>query len=322
MSAPQLIGSSGDSLREAFGKALCELASTRGDFVVLDADVAGGTGTHHFRRQFPERFYQCGIAEQNMISLAAGMASTGIPVFATTFAVFMLRALEQARLSVAYAGRNVKLVASHPGLEVGPDGGSAQCLEDLAAFRAIPGMKVIVPADPHEMKLATEAVLGFDGPVYMRSGRSPARRLFGPDHRFAIGTATRLRQGSDVSLVACGSMVAVALDAAELLAQQGFSADVVNMATLKPIDTACLVDCARRTGCMVTVEDHNRFGGLGGAVAEALGQHAPCPLELVAVDDCFGQSGEPDELWAHYHLTPQAVAAAARRAMARKERQP
>ncbi len=322
MSAPQLIGSSGDSLREAFGKALCELASTRSDFVVLDADVAGGTGTHHFRRQFPERFYQCGIAEQNMISLAAGMASTGLPVFATTFAVFMLRALEQVRLSIAYAGRNVKLVASHPGLEVGPDGGSAQCLEDLAAFRAIPGMKVIVPADPHEMKLATEAVLGFDGPIYMRSGRSPARRLFGPDHRFAIGAATRLRNGSDVSLVACGSMVAVALDAAELLAQQGISAGVVNMSTIKPIDTECLVNCARTTGCVVTVEDHNLFGGLGGAVAEALGQHAPCPLELVGVNDCFGQSGEPDELWAHYQLTPQAVAVAAQRAMARKERKP
>ncbi len=319
MSAPQLIGSSGDSLREAFGKALCELAATRDDFVVLDADVAGGTGTHHFRRDYPGRFYQCGIAEQNMVSLAAGMASTGIPVFVTTFAVFMLRALEQVRLSVAYAGRNVKLVASHPGLEVGPDGGSAQCLEDLAAFRAIPGMQVIVPADPLEMKLATQAVLACDGPVYMRSGRSPARRLFGPEHGFAIGKASVLRTGTDVSLVACGSMVAVALDAAELLAQQGTSASVVNMSTLKPIDSACLIACAQATGCVVTVEDHNLYGGLGGAVAEALGRYAPCPLELVGVDDRFGQSGEPSELWAHYHLTPQAVAAAARRAMARKE---
>lgn len=316
---PMLIGSSGDSLREAFGKALCDLAARYPEFVVLDADIAGGTGTHHFRSRFPARFYQCGIAEQNMVAMAAGMASTGLAVFATTFAVFSLRAYEQARLSVAYARRNVKIVASHPGLDVGPDGASAQCLEDLAAFRAIPGMTVISPADPLEMAQATEAVLRYDGPVYMRSGRSGARRLFSAEHAFAIGRGQVLSAGTQVTLVACGSMVAVALDAAELLSQGGVSARVVNMATLKPLDIACLVDCARETGCMVSVEDHNIFGGLGGAVAEALGQHAPCPLEIVGVRDCFGESGEPDELRNKYGLTPSAVAEAARRAMSHKE---
>src|SRR6266851_2073034 len=175
---PLLIGSSGDSLREAFGKALVQLATKYPNFVVFDADIAGGTGTHHFRKGYPDRFFQFGIAEQNMMAAAGGFASTGVIPFVTTFAVFCLRAIEQARLSIAYARRNVKIVASHPGLDVGPDGGSAQALEDMAAFRAVPGMTVLSPADPIEMALATKAVLDFDGPVYMRTGRSPARRLF------------------------------------------------------------------------------------------------------------------------------------------------
>jgi len=317
--SPALIGMAGDSLREAFGKALVALADRYPDFVVLDADIAGGTGTHHFRDQRADRFYQCGIAEQNMMAVAAGIAAQGVPVFATTFAVFCLRAIEQIRLSVAYARRNVKIVASHPGLEVGPDGASAQCLEDLAAFRAIPGMTVISPADPHEMALATEAVLRHDGPVYMRSGRSPATRILAEDHRFEIGRASQLRPGEDVTLVACGSMVARALEAAERLRERHLSARVINMATLKPIDTECLVRCARETGCFVTAEDHNILGGLGGAVAEVLVRHAPCPLEMVGVRDCFGESGEPDELRQKYGLTAEAIALAAERAIARKE---
>jgi transketolase len=316
--APALIGSSGDTLREAFGRALVSLGNARNDFVVFDADVAGGTGVHHFRREHPDRFYQFGIAEQNMMSAAGGFAATGLAVFVTTFAVFALRAYEQARLSIAYPRRNVKIVASHPGLDVGPDGASAQCLEDLAAFRAIPGMLVISPADPLEMEQATAAVLDYPGPVYMRTGRSPCRRLLPEDHRFVIGKGSILRDGVDVTLVACGVEVGFALDAAELLAAEGVSARVVNMATLKPIDADLLARCAAETGCMVCAEDHNRHGGLGAAVAEALATRQPIPLEFVAMPDCFGESGEPGELHAKYGLDGAGIATAARRVLQRK----
>src|SRR5262249_19642008 len=234
--APQLIGSSGDSLREAFGKALAGLGDSYSNLVVLDADIAGGTGVHHFKKAHPERLLQFGIAEQNMMAAAGGLASVGFLPVVTTFAVFCLRAIEQARLSIAFAHRNVKIVASHPGLDVGPDGGSAQALEDLAAFRAIPGMTVISPADPTEMALATKAVLDFDGPVYMRSGRSAATRLFGDEHKFQIGKGQILTEGHDVTIVACGVEVARALEAAKSLTREGVAARVVNMATIKPID--------------------------------------------------------------------------------------
>lgn len=316
--APALIGSSGDSLREAFGKALSSLADEFDKVVVLDADIAGGTGVHHFRSSHPDRFLQFGIAEQNMMAAAGGLAAVGMVPVVTTFAVFCLRAIEQARLSIAYAGRNAKIVASHPGLDVGPDGGSAQALEDLAAFRAIPGMTVISPADPLEMAQATRAILEFDGPVYMRTGRSPARRLFGDDHHFEIGKGQIIRDGDDVTLVACGVEVARALDAAELLCGDGVSARVVNMATIKPIDAALLARCASETGAIVTAEDHNIHGGLGGAVAEALAQHQPCPVEFVGLKDEFGASGEPEELAEHFGLTGRFIADAARRAIARK----
>ena len=317
-SAPQLIGSNGDSLREAFGKALTAVAASRPEIVVLDADIAGGTGAHHFRKAHPKRFFQFGIAEQNMMAAASGMAAVGLIPVVTTFAVFCYRAIEQARLSIAYARRNVKIVASHPGLDVGPDGGSAQALEDLAAFRAIPGMTVISPADPLEMSLAVRSILDFDGPVYMRTGRSPAKRVFGDNHKFEIGKGQILRQGSDVTIVACGVEVARALSAAEQLAVDGVSARVVNMSTLKPIDAELLTRCALETGCIVTAEDHNVHGGLGSAVAEALVQSAPCPIEFIGVKDLFGQSGEPEELAEVYGLTAPYIAAAARRVIDRK----
>jgi transketolase len=317
--APSLIGSSGDSLREAFGKALSALADEFPKVVVLDADIAGGTGVHHFRKSHPERLLQFGIAEQNMMAAAGGLAATGLTPVVTTFAVFALRAVEQARLSLAYAKRNAKIVVSHPGLDVGPDGGSAQALEDIAAFRAIPGMTVISPADPVEMALATRAILEFNGPVYMRTGRSPAKRLFGEDHRFEIGKGQILRDGRDVTLVACGVEVARALEAADMLGQEGISARVVNMPTIKPIDEALLLKCAEETGVFVTCEDHNIHGGLGSAVAEALSRSRPCPIEFVGVKDQFGASGEPEELAEHYGLTAPHIAAAARTAIARKK---
>lgn len=315
---PQQIGSSGDSLREAFGRALVKVAADDPRVVVLDADIAGGTGMHHFRKAYPDRFFQFGIAEQNMMAVAGGMAATGLIPIVTTFAVFCFRAIEQARLSIAYDRRNVKIVASHPGLDTGPDGASAQALEDLAAFRAIPGMSVVSPADPIETALAAQAILDYDGPVYMRTGRSPTRHVFAEDHAFALGKGQIVRDGSDVTLVACGVEVARALDAAAELAERGISARVVDMATLKPIDTDLLAACARETGCIVTAEDHNIHGGLGGAVAEALAGTVPCPIEFVGVRDCFGESGEPEELSERYGLTGPHIVGAAERAIARK----
>jgi transketolase len=318
--APALIGTSGDSLREAFGKALSQLADEFPKLVVLDADIAGGTGVHHFRKSHPSRFLQFGIAEQNMMAAAGGLAAVGLLPVVTTFAVFCLRAIEQARLSLAYAGRNAKIVASHPGLDVGPDGGSAQALEDLAAFRAIPGMTVISPADPVETALATRAILEFDGPVYMRTGRSPATRLFGDDYRFEIGKGQIVRDGRDVTIVACGVEVARAMRAAELLAIEGISARVVNMATIKPIDVGLLRRCSKETGALVTAEDHNIHGGLGGAVAEALAQTRPCPIEFVGVRDVFGASGEPEELAEKFGLGAVSIAKAAKKVIARKRK--
>jgi transketolase len=317
MSNPALIANS-DSLRESFGKALAALGDEFPNLVVLDADIAGGTGVHHFRKSHPKRLLQFGIAEQNMMAAAGGLAAVGLIPVVTTFAVFCLRAIEQARLSLCYARRNAKIVASHPGLDVGPDGGSAQALEDLAAFRAIPGMTVISPADPTEMTLATRAMLEYQGPVYMRSGRSPAPRLFGSDHKFEIGKGQILRDGDDVTIVACGVEVARALTAAEMLKAEGIAARVVNMATIKPIDTALLSACALETGAIVTAEDHNIHGGLGGAVAEALAQSRPCPMEFVGVKDSFGASGEPEELAHHFGISAPFIADAARRVIARK----
>ncbi|MEI9996343.1 MAG: transketolase C-terminal domain-containing protein [Rhizomicrobium sp.] len=320
--APALIGSNGDSLREAFGKTLSALADEFPKVVVLDADIAGGTGVHHFRKSHPERLLQFGIAEQNMMAAAGGLAATGLIPVVTTFAVFCLRAIEQARLSLAYARRNAKIVASHPGLDVGPDGGSAQALEDIAAFRAIPGMTVISPADPIEMALATRAILEFDGPVYMRTGRSPAKRLFGDDHRFEIGKGQIIRDGSDATIVACGVEVGRALEAAERLAGESLSVRVVNMPTIKPIDSELLARCAAETGAVVTAEDHNIHGGLGGAVAEALAATHPAPIEFVGVKDVFGASGEPDELAEHFGIGAGHIAEAVRRVIARKTARP
>jgi transketolase len=318
MSDPALIAQGGDSLREAFGKALSGLADAFPKMVVLDADLAGGTGVHHIRTSHPERLIQFGIAEQNMMAAAGGLAAVGLIPVVTTFAVFCLRAIEQARLSLCYARRNAKIVASHPGLDVGPDGGSAQALEDLAAFRAIPGMTVISPADATETALATRAILEFGGPVYMRTGRSPAPRLFGGDYTFEIGKGRILRDGRDITIIACGAEVARALAAADLLQADGISARVVNMATIKPIDTDLIARCSRETGAIVTAEDHNIHGGLGGAVAEALAATRPCPVEFVGVRDTFGASGEPEELAYAFEIAAPFIAAAAKRVLKRK----
>ena len=317
---PKLIASSGDSLRESFGKELTLLADKYPQVVVLDADIAGGTGIHHFREAFPDRFIQCGIAEQNMMAMSGGLAATGLIPIVTTFSVFMLRAIEQARLSIAYADMNVKIVASHPGLDTGPDGASAQCLEDLACFRSIPNMVVISPCDPIEMEQATKAILDYVGPVYMRTGRSNTQRILDTEYKFEIGKGRILKDGEDVTIVACGVEVSRALDAAEILKNEGVSARVVNMSTIKPIDSELLKKCAVETGAFVTAEDHNVIGGLGGAVAESLAKNKPAPVEFIGVQDMFGESGEPDELADKYEQSAEFIVIAAKKAIIRKNK--
>jgi len=314
----KLIASNGDSLREAFGKELVSLADEYPDVVVLDADIAGGTGMHHFRDKFPNKFVQCGIAEQNMMAMSGGMAAIGFIPIVTTFSVFMLRAIEQARLSIAYANMNVKIVASHPGLDTGPDGASAQCLEDLACFRSIPNMIVISPCDPVEMKQATKAILDHFGPVYMRTGRSNTKKVLNNDYKFEIGKGRVLRDGKDVTIVACGVEVSRALEAADSLQGQGISARVVNISTIKPIDSKLLEKCAVDTGAFVTAEDHNTIGGLGGAVAESLAKTKPSPIEFIGAKDVFGESGEPEELAEKYEQTAEFIVDAAKRVVKRK----
>ncbi|MAL97115.1 transketolase family protein [Hydrocarboniclastica marina] len=305
--APALVGQQSDSLREAFGKAISQLAETDTAIVVLDADVAGGTGAHHFRKRHPDRFVQCGIAEQNMVGVAAGMAHRGLKPFVTTFAVFMMRGLEQIRLSVAYSGANVKLIASHPGLDVGPDGASAQCLEDLACMRAIPNMVVLSPCDAHEVAAATRALANYEGPAYMRTGRSPCPNVFDAEPEFTIGKGRVLREGRDLTLVGCGVMTQRALVAAEQLAKEGVSARVVHMPSIKPIDRELLIESARSTQLVVTCEDHNIIGGLGSAVAEVLSEVALVPVRRIGVEDVIGGSGEPDELAQHYGLDAVSI---------------
>lgn len=304
-----------ESLRDSFGKALLELAEVYPDFVVFDADVAGGTSTHWFRERFPERFIQSGIAEQNMMSVAAGYSTTGRTPFVTTYGVFAsMRALEQARNSVAYPDYNVKIVASHLGMDVGPDGASHQAIEDLAIFRAIPNMVVLAPADRYEMLAATEAILKYRGPVYMRSGRSPVPDVYNGEVPFEIGKGRLLRDGCDVAIVAVGVMVHRAMKAADELARSGIQARVVNMASIKPIDRDLLCSCRRECGLIITCEDHNRYGGLFGAVLEAI-SNDPCRVVPVAIDDRFGESGDPEELAVAYGIDVDSIVSVTKEAL-------
>lgn len=316
--APVPIDQGVDSLAEAFGKALAALGHEFQRLLVLDTNLAEETGAHHFRKRHPERFLQFGAAEQTMVSAAAGLSAVGHVPVVTSLAVLCGRMVEHVRLSLAYSRRNVKLIASAGGLDAGADGGAMQAFEDLAQFRAIPGMTVIVPGDPVEAALATRAIMEFDGPVYMRTGAGPAKRVFGGDHRFAIGKGMTVRNGTDVTIVACGSELARALEAADMLDEDRISACVVNMATIKPIDSELLKTCAEVTGAIVTAEDHSVIGGLGGAVAEALGALRPCPIEYVGLRDTFGTSGEPDELAGRFGIGAVQIADAAKRAIARK----
>lgn len=295
--------------REAYGKALVELGEQNKNVVVLDADLAGATMTKFFKAAHPNRFFDCGIAEANMMNIGAGLSTMGLIPFCSTFAMFGAgRAYEQIRNSIAYPKFNVKICCSHAGVSVGEDGGSHQCLEDIGLMRLIPGMTVIVPADAKEARKATFALAEFQGPAYMRTARL-ATPVFEEDYPFEIGKANVLREGKDVAIFACGLMVAEALKAAELLADEGVDAAVINVHTIKPIDTSCVTEYAQKCGKVVTVEEHSVIGGLGDAVAEVLMGKVNCKFKKIGVNDQFGQSGKAADVLREYGLTGEQIAA-------------
>ena len=306
--------------REAYGNALAEFGSDY-DFVVLDADLAAATKTAIFKKKFPERFFDCGIAEGNMMCVAAGLAAAGKPVFASSFAMFAAgRAFEQIRNSIGYPHLNVKIGATHAGITVGEDGATHQCLEDIALMRSIPGMVIVNPADAVEAKAAVKAALEYNGPMYLRFGRLAVPVFNDPDnYTFELGKGICLKDGSDVTIVATGVMVDMAVKASELLAAKGISARVINIHTIKPLDKEIILKAATETGAIVTAEEHNVIGGLGSAVAEAVCEGTPVPVLRVGTNDCYGHSGKVPPLLEMYGLTPENIAAKAEAAIALKK---
>ena len=309
--------------RDSYGNALKELGEVYDNLVVLDADLAAATKTGTFKKAFPDRFFDCGIAEGNMMSVAAGIATTGKTVFASSFAMFAAgRAYEQVRNCVGYPHLNVKIGATHAGITVGEDGATHQCNEDLALMRTIPGMTVICPADATEAYAAVEAAVTTEGPMYMRFGRFAVPDLTPellPDYKFEIGKGVTYREGSDVTIVATGYMVHLALEAADMLKEEGIDAGVINIHTVKPIDKELIVEAAKRSGAIVTAEEHTVIGGLGAAVCEALSETYPVPVLRVGVEDKFGKSGQVPELLELYGLTAENIAAKARLAVSLKK---
>lgn len=295
--------------RESYGNALVELGAEHDNLVVLDADLAGATKTGTFKKAYPDRHIDCGIAESNMIGIAAGLATTGKVPFASTFAMFAAgRAYEQVRNSVGYPHLNVKIGATHAGISVGEDGATHQCNEDIALMRTIPGMVVINPSDDIEARAAVKAAYEYEGPVYLRFGRL-AVPVFNtnPDYKFEIGKGVTLREGTDVTIIATGLCVNSALEAAEMLAKDGVSAMIVNIHTIKPLDEELVVKAAKATGKVVTVEEHSVIGGLGGAVCETLSAKAPTPVLRIGVQDVYGESGPAAALLAKYKLDGAGV---------------
>ena len=307
------------ALREAYGKALVELGRTNPDIVVLDADLCHSTMTRYFFEEFPERSFDCGIAEQNMVSIAAGLAASGKVPFASTFAVFAPgRCFDQIRMSIAQPGLNVKLVATHGGISVGEDGTSHQSIEDLSLICSLPGFTVIVPVDGIETAQAVKTAASTKGPFYIRLGRPKVPLVYTEDYRFNLGKAVNMRPGTDATIIAIGIMVSPALEAAGELAQAGIDCRVLNMSTLKPIDEAAIISAATETGAIVTAEEHLEHGGLGSAVARVLAKHQPVPMELVALKDTYAKSGKPDELLERYGLTAKDIKQAVQTAIKRK----
>jgi transketolase len=308
--------------RNAYGETLVELAQEYPELVVLDADLAGATMSKFFAAAYPERFFDCGIAECNMIGIAAGMAAAGLKPFASTFAMFATgRAYEQIRNSVAYPHLNVKIVGSHGGVSVGEDGATHQCIEDFALMRAIPGMLVCCPCDGNEMRLAVKALLDYDGPAYLRLQR-PATDIFTDEIQnfsFRLGKGNTLRDGKDVTVIATGLMVGKALQAADILSAEGISVRVIDMHTIKPLDEELVIKAAEETGCIVTSEEHSVIGGLGSAVCELLSEKCPVPVVRHGVNDQFGRSGTANAVLEYFGLTPEGIAAKVRQALSLKK---
>ena len=305
--------------RDAYGKALVELGEKNPDVLVLDADLAAATKTGAFKKAFPERFFDTGIAEGNMMGVAAGLATTGYTVFASSFAMFSAgRAFEQVRNTIAYPHLNVKIGATHAGISVGEDGASHQCCEDIALMRSIPGMVIINPADDIEARAAVFAAAEHNGPVYMRFGRLAVPRIFDESYKFEIGKAVTLKEGSDVTIIATGLMVNEALLAAEELSKEGISAEVINMHTIKPLDKDAIIKSAKKTGCIVTAEEHNVVGGMGDAVCDAVCSEYPVPVVKVGVEDTFGKSGPAVELLHIFGLDADNIVKKAKIAIEKK----
>lgn len=305
--------------RDAYGKALVKLGEINENVVVLDADLSKSTKTADFQKDYPERFFNLGIAEQNLMGVAAGFAAAGKIPFASTFAVFAIgRAYDQIRNTIGYPHLNVKIAATHAGLTVGEDGGSHQMLEDIALTRAIPGMTIIVPADAVETEQAILAAAAMEGPVYIRLGRTAVPVIFDENYKFEIGKAKVVEEGTDISIFATGIMLSIALEASKLLKEENISAEVINISTIKPLDKDAIIKSVSKTNCCVVCEEHNILGGLGSAVAEVLGENHPVPLERVGVEDVFGKSGSPNELLRAFGLTPENIIAKGKKTLQRK----
>ena len=307
MNNPNLIAKSFSSLREAFGKSITKVAKVNRKIIVLDADLAGGTGCYHFLKKYPKRFFQCGIAEQNMISVAAGMSSLGLIPFSTTFAVFALRAFEQVRLSVSYSNLNVKIVASHGGLDTGPDGASAQCIEDLACFRSLPNFVVLCPCDSNEMYQAVKTISKHKGPVYMRTGRSEIKNITKANKRFIIGKGLILNQGNKVCVISTGMQTSIALNAIKFLKKKKINPTLIHMPSIKPIDKDLIIRQSKKHKLIITFEDHNIYGGLGSAVCEVTSENYPIKVLRMGVNDKIGRSGEAKQLLKKYKLDETAL---------------
>jgi transketolase len=305
--------------RDAFGETIVELGKKNDKIVVLSGDLEDATRTEKFKKEIPERFFNIGIAEQDLVGTAAGLSTMGFIPFVCSFAVFLTgRACDQIRLSVCYNNRNAKLVGTHAGVTVGEDGGSAQALEDFALTRVMPNMCVVCPCDAIETKKAVIAAVDRNGPLYLRLGRAPVPVVTSETDPFEIGRANTLRQGGDVTIIACGVMVSEALSAAEILRSENIDARVLNMHTIKPIDVEEIIKSARETGAIVTAEEHQINGGLGGAVSEVVARSYPVPVEMVAVNDQFGESGTAEQLLVKFHLKDKDIVEAARSAILRK----
>ena len=309
----------GKATREAYGNALAVIGAKNKNIVVLDADLSKSTKTNVFKEQFPDRFFNVGIAEQNLISVGAGLAAAGKIPFVSSFAMFATgRAFEQIRNAVCYPKLNVKVCATHAGITVGEDGATHQSLEDIACMRVLPNMTVVVPADEAETTSVIEWAANYQGPVYVRLGRAGVDDTTPAGYQFVPGKSQTLVEGADLTIIACGALVGPAVEGAKELAQAGISARVINMASIKPIDKDAIVKAAQETGAILTAEEHNVLGGLGSAVAEVVVQEAPVPMAFVGVQDSFGESGTPKELMAKYGLTAKDIVAAAKKLVARK----